>query len=131
MIYFEGTKKYFILQHLLQDVVVTYNYDCMVNGFNFGEIDFYLNKKEEKFKIPTQELSSYLVLFSEENPSLELKRYGLNQSNYLFTTNKNKMVLDIPYDEFFSFGVDDFIYLWFISYKNIRKVIMQGTLRIY
>ena len=131
MIYFEGTEKYFILQHKKQNVIVNYNYDCRANGFNFGEVDFYLNKKENQTKIKSQQIDSQFVLFSEDNPLIELDRYNLNQSSYLFTTSNNKLILDIPYDDLLAYEADDFVYIWFVTFENIRRPIMQGTLRLY
>ena len=128
MIYFEGQEKYFTLQRDTQDVVV-YNWDARM-GFSFGETEFYEESKLGR-KIPLKDLESYLVLFSEDDPLIELDRFVLGESENLFEIANDRAILDISYDELLAYEADDFVYLWYVEYKNIKRVILQGTSRLY
>ena len=131
MIYFENTEKYFILNPPeAPNIIPIYNYDSSFKGFNFGETEFY-EKSKLGGKIPLKDLESYLVLFSEDDPLTELDRFVLGKSENLFEIVNDRVILDISYDELLAYKADDFVYLWYVEYKNIKRVILQGTSRLY
>ena len=131
MIYFKGKEKYFILNYKNNpSLVPVYNYDARNRGFDFGETYFYEHEDSEE-KINIQNLESYFLLFSEDNPLLRVDKFNLGESNNLFKIQNNKIVLDIPYKQLLEYNIDDFIYIWFVKFKNITRAILQGTLRLY